>query len=388
MAAPLLAARRGSDGFCELGHKSDLGLFAIIEKRDKLNRYRLYRVGRGVIGMIHKSNGSFCFAILLATLLVGTFAKPALANDRKDAQDCNPASDPDRRISACMRILETGNLKNRVIAYNNLGSAWLQKGDCDRAIAYHDEAIRLDPKSYYAYHNRGMAWVEKGEYDRAIADYDQAIRLNPTESVHWNNRANAWAKKGDYDHAIADYTEAIRLNPKYSVAYALRGEKWRLKGDLDRALADQDRAITLDPKATLAYLERGDTLRYKGEFASAIRDYERAAHMEVPDWPPALTGLGFTYERMGDLATARSKFKQSSTSQYPDRFTDFVRSAMEAARAQLAALDSGVALPSIPISLSKATSATSIPTPAITAQRSLPLSSQRPWLSKATASRW
>jgi tetratricopeptide (TPR) repeat protein len=318
------------------------------------------------MGMIHKSIGTVCVAILFATLALVSCVKPGLASDQKDAQDCYQTADPDRRISACTRFLESRNLNKRAIAYNNLGLAWLQKGDFDRAIASFDEAIRLDPEYSHAYTNRGVAWGEKGEYDRAIADYDQAIRLNPTESVSWNNRANARAKKGEYDHAIADYTEAIRLNPKYSVAYALRGEKWRLIGDLDRALADQDRAIALDPQNPIAYVGRGDALRYKGEFTRAIADYERALHI-VHDFLPALTGLGLIYEKLGDLAAARAKFEQVSTSQNPDRFRDIHKSALETARAQLAALDSGVALPSIPISPSKATSATSIPTPTVSA---------------------
>jgi tetratricopeptide (TPR) repeat protein len=251
------------------------------------------------------------------------------------------------------------------LSFNNRGNAWNGKGEFDRAIVDFNEAIRLDPEYALAYNNRGIAWNDKGQFDRAIGDYNEAVRLNPKFDAPYQNRGNSYNSKGEYDRAIADYSEAIRLAPTAAL-FAARGESWMLKGDLDRALADQDRAITLEPKSPLAYIERGDTFRYKGEFARAIADYEQALR-NLPDYIPALTGLGLTYEKMGDLANARARFEQSSSSPSPIRFRDVSKSALETARARLAALDSGVVQPSIPISLPKAASATSIPTPAISA---------------------
>jgi Tfp pilus assembly protein PilF len=253
------------------------------------------------------------------------------------------------------------------------------KGDFDRAIANYDEAIRLDPKYVNAYNNRGNAWHEKGEYDRAIVDYTEALRIDPKSAMSWTNRAIIWAALGQYDHAIAEYTEAIRLDPKAYRAYALRGAAWQMKGNLDRALTDQDRAIALNPNSDLVYNSRGDTFRYKGEFTRAIADYEHALQTQFS--LPALTGLGLTYEKMGDLAAARSKFEQVSTSQDPSQLTDVSKSSVETARARLAALDSGAVQPSIPNSLPKATSATSIPTPAV------PVPSVEPAIVKATAAK-
>jgi tetratricopeptide (TPR) repeat protein len=359
---------------------------------------------------------------------------PAIALNRKDAQDCSQTDDADRTIMGCTRVLASSNLSDRdravaynnrgiayrtkgdfdrgiadnsevirinpksvfsyysrgldyhakgeydraiadfneairlapkfALAYNDLGNALVAKGDFDHAIANFDEAIRLDPKFMFAYNNRSMAWHNKGEYDRAIADLDEAIRLGPKDANVYNNRGLAWQDKGEYDRAIADLDEAIRLAPRQPTIYASRGEIWRLKGDLDRALADQDQAIALLPGGALIHVKRGDTLRYKGEFARAIADYEQALR-KYSEFVPALTGLGLTYEKMGDLATARVKFEQALASQDPDRSHDVSKSALETAGARLAALDAGVVQPSIPISLSKATSATSIPTPAV-----------------------
>ena len=115
-------------------------------------------------------------------LLVGLTAwtSPALADDDSDWPNCNGA-DGDSAIAACTRILRRGEAaqSDLAIAYNNLGLAYENRGEPDRAIAALDEAIALDPQLASAYNNRGFAYNNKGQYDRAIGDLDQAIGLNP-----------------------------------------------------------------------------------------------------------------------------------------------------------------------------------------------------------------
>ena len=50
------------------------------------------------------------------------------------------------------------------------GNAALRKRNCDLAIAYYTEALRLKPDYANAYCNRGDAYDEKGDQVKAIAD--------------------------------------------------------------------------------------------------------------------------------------------------------------------------------------------------------------------------
>jgi tetratricopeptide (TPR) repeat protein len=308
-------------------------------------------------------------------LAMALFASNAMAVNFKDMVDCSQSSDLDRQIAGCTRTLASPDLARPAIPFAYRGDAWRSKGEFDRAIADYSEAIRLEPDLATVHASRGNVWMEKGEYDRAISDLDEAIRLapkftliynTPKFALLYNSRGVVWQAKGEHDRAIEDFDRAVRIDPRFAVAYANRGESWRLKGDLDHALTDQDKAIALDPNGLLAHAARADTLRYRGEFKRAISDYERALRSR-PDYIPALTGLGLTYEKMGNLANARIKFEQAVASRNRERLIDVSKSAVETARARLAALDSGAAQPSIPNSLPKATSATSIPTPAVAA---------------------
>jgi tetratricopeptide (TPR) repeat protein len=255
-------------------------------------------------------------------------------------------------------------------AYNGRGNAYRSKGEPDRALADYNEAIRLNPNWSFPYNGRAGAWREKGDFDRAIADANEGVRLDPKAAVAFNNRALFWRDMGDLNRALSDDNEAIRLEPKFDKPYSNRGEIWRLKGDLDRALEDQNQAIRLDTNNSTNYVLRGDTYRYKGELERALADYDQALVLE-PDAIPAFTGRGLTFEKAGDFARSRTEFVKALASRSQSR-SGINKSALETARARLAALDSGAPQPVIPAAPSKATSATSISTPKLTAVTSAP----------------
>ncbi len=327
-------------------------------------------------------------------------ASPIFAQTREQAiKDCNQENDPDRRISGCTQLIKGGTLSDRQLsfAYNSRGNAWRDKDDNERAIPDYNEAIRLNPSYSHSYLGRGNAHREIGEFDRALADYEMALRLDPRDPYVYHGRANVLVDKGQFDRAIADETEAINLDPKYAESYAgravahsrnrdfdralrdhdeairlsprepryysSRGATWRLRGDLERSLADLNMAIQLAPSHTLALTFRGDTYRYMGKLDRAIADYDRALR-SGPQFRPAFVGKALTYERMGDLTRSRAEFMKAiaSTSQLK---ADVNKSALETARARLAAFDSGAPQPVIPAAPQRAASENSIPTPVL-----------------------
>ena len=332
---------------------------------------------------------------LAAAAVLALLAVPASAAP-KDTADCEQMTNPGLKVAACTRILQSGPANDAKTAayhhrgvgfllqtkfdqaivefnealridptykrsYNSRGNAWKGKGELDIAIADYNEAIRLDPNFAFPYNGRANAWYNKGEWDRAIADYDEVIRLDPSLAAPYANRGMAWRGKGDLDRALADENEALRRDPKNVVVYANRGEIWRLKGDLDRALIEQEQSVRLDPKSPLPFLSRGDTYRYRGDFNRAFADYDQALRL-TPDYIPAFVGRGLTFEKLGNVARARAEYEKAINSKSQFR-GDNAGSALETARARLAAFDSGAVQPVIPPAPSRVTSAVSIPTP-------------------------
>jgi tetratricopeptide (TPR) repeat protein len=155
------------------------------------------------------------FGLLIGASLLLVTAPTVLTANQRDWDDCK-ASDPERSIAGCTRILERKDesIRNLSVADNDRGLAFRRRGDPDRSIADFGEAMRLDPKNATHFYNRGLAYGDKKELDRAIADHTEAIRLQPRFTIAYASRGSAYEAKGECDRAAADYNEAVRLETK------------------------------------------------------------------------------------------------------------------------------------------------------------------------------
>jgi len=93
--------------------------------------------------------------------------------------------------------------------------------------------------------DRGSAYLIRGEYDKAISEFNKALEINPRDSETYRNRGSAYMNKGHYDQAISDFTKALEINPKDAVAYNNRGRAYYFKGNYERSWEDFDKAEDL-----------------------------------------------------------------------------------------------------------------------------------------------
>lgn len=160
----------------------------------------------------------------------------------------------DEKIRACSFLIDArnGDSDQLAVLYTSRGAAWRQKGDLDRAVADHDEAIRLQPGSALLYFNRAITWQSKDAAAPAIADYGEAIKRAPGFVLAYRNRGDLLYGKGDYTGAMRDYDAVIRLTASDSRALTMRGlAKWQL-GDGDGGKADIAAAMRIDLATTVA----------------------------------------------------------------------------------------------------------------------------------------
>ncbi len=116
-----------------------------------------------------------------------------------------------RFSDALNQITETTSILDRSLVDFYRGTAYLQKGDYDRALADFNQTIKLQPNFVQAYANRGLIYLTKSDNDRALADLNQTLKLQPNFVPAYNNRGLIYYTKGNYDLAIADFTQALKL---------------------------------------------------------------------------------------------------------------------------------------------------------------------------------
>ena len=77
-------------------------------------------------------------------------------------------------------------------------------------------AIKLDPKYARGYRIRADTYRDKGDYERAIADHTEAIRFDPKAVNLYFARGRMNLHVGALPKAAADLNQASDLNPKYA----------------------------------------------------------------------------------------------------------------------------------------------------------------------------
>jgi tetratricopeptide (TPR) repeat protein len=232
--------------------------------------------------------------LLLSLFLVGAATTTSTAQSPLDACFSADASTSlDLRIDSCTILIQPGRLsKDRLAqAFQNRGTAYLDKGDTERAIQDLDQAISLDPNYANAFNSRGVAYEAKGDNGRAIQDYDQAIRLDPDNANAINGRCWVRAALGQLQAALADCNESLRLRPNNSNTLDSRGFVYLRLGRWDDVITDSDAALRANPRNAWALFERGIAKRRKGDLIGGDADISASRAID-PNAEKEFTGLG------------------------------------------------------------------------------------------------
>ncbi len=195
-------------------------------------------------------------------------------------------------------------------AHINLGSALIDKGRTDEAIACFDKAIEIDPRYAPAHSNLGKALHDKGRTDEAIARYNKAIEIDPRFAMAHYNLGKALHDKGRTDEAIARYNRAIEINPRYAMAHSNLGKALHDMGRMDEAIACFDKAIEIDPKYAMAHSNLGVALAAKGRMDEAIACFDKAIEID-PKYAPAHYNLGNALEAKGRMDEAIARYNKA-----------------------------------------------------------------------------
>lgn len=196
-------------------------------------------------------------------------------------------------------------------AQSSYGTATLETGEVEEALALHERAIALKPEDPKLYAARAEVYLKIGDVDGARADIAHALTLNPQCAEARLQRAVILAGEGHVDEAIAEYDQLVDYGWGYQQAYFNRARAYAFKGDHDRALADYDQAIKLSDEPTLAHAWRAETYYKIGNYDRAIADCGRAMARTTSTpiaWTMAFVIRGKCYAARGEDDLAAEHF--------------------------------------------------------------------------------
>jgi hypothetical protein len=101
-------------------------------------------------------------------------------------------------------------------SYYRIANILHQCGDYDKAIPAYREAIKYNPKDYFAHNNLGAILWEKGRPEEAVKEFLAAIDLHIDDEDHYQahtNYAVFLLQGGKFDEAVKELTKAYTLHP-------------------------------------------------------------------------------------------------------------------------------------------------------------------------------
>ena len=180
-------------------------------------------------------------------------------------------------------------------SYNNLGAAYYNHKDTEKAIASFKKAIELNPSCVLAYTKLTSLYAEIGREKEAIALLKNAI------ATDYGNRAEYYYYLGiiyrnikDNEKAIASFQKAIELKRNFSKAYANLGIVFQDIGNSDEAILLYKKALAINSEEEKACNNLALIYTDMGRDKEALALYKRLTEIN-PRYVDAYVNLGRLY---------------------------------------------------------------------------------------------
>jgi tetratricopeptide (TPR) repeat protein len=198
---------------------------------------------------------------------------------------------------------------NAWIAHNNLGTALLDQGRFEEAVAHCSEALRINPNHAKIHCALGAALAGQGRFEEATRRFSEALRLEPNAEAH-NDIGSALNELGRFEEAISHFSQAIRLRPGFAEAHANLGLGLAKQGRLGEAVPHFSEALRIEPDFEGAHYNLGLALAGQGKMKEAIPYFFEAVKIK-PDFAEAHYNLGALLAGQGRLGEAIRHFSEA-----------------------------------------------------------------------------
>ena len=180
------------------------------------------------------------------------------------------------------RVNPISDLTATALFYSNRGAEALRAERLDEAVAWLEDAVRVDPELASAWVNLGVAQRRSGRAEAAEGSYRRALEIDPRASSALANLAVLLRMNG----RTAEAEELLRLTAtthnRNPFTYIALGDLSLRYGRLDEAERFYSRARRLGPDEAAPAAALGEVLLRRGERRAAEKLLRRAQRLQ-PD---------------------------------------------------------------------------------------------------------
>lgn len=198
--------------------------------------------------------------------------------------------------------------------YINLGNAYQEKGEYEKALAYWHEALKRKGDLPQVYVNMGNVEKNRGNKDIAEMDYRMAIKLLPEYGLAHYNLGLLLEEKGSTEEALQHLEQATRFmygkrdsQLRQGLAHYQFARICITHGNIDKAISHLLWAERLYPNYAPLYLLKGLVSK---EPETARLSFTQALELN-PKYGEAYFYLGLLDWQSGDKTKAEELWKQA-----------------------------------------------------------------------------
>lgn len=191
-------------------------------------------------------------------------------------------------------------------AHVQLGVAYANAGDYEKALEHCLEAQRISPNEHSVLVNLGLVQTKLKRWNEAEQSWRAALRVLPTDAAAYGYLGEAIEAQGRPVEAEQAYAESVRLDPKYVWAHEKRGRVLLSMGKFDEAITAFRSAATVNGAYATLWSGLGASLSSAGQYTESFSAYRRALELD-----PANADIRLSYARALALSSdSRGALKQ------------------------------------------------------------------------------
>ena len=204
----------------------------------------------------NRANSFVFFLILLASFTLAAPQGTQPQATRSGSAQTKTANAPASRSAEAARL-------------NNLGTAYMNQQQFEKAAKLFQQAHKLDPNLSVAHLNEGIALVNLQKSDDARRILEEVIQQEPENAHAWYNLGLLDKGIADNDAALAAFQHAVEYAPKDANAYYFLGLMYSQKQQPKEAIAAFQHAMRIEPYHASAEFGLARAYQKDGQSAEA-----------------------------------------------------------------------------------------------------------------------
>ncbi len=145
-----------------------------------------------------------------------------------------------------------------------------------QALQAYEEALRMDPRNFYAWNGKGTTLYNQGNYKKAFECYQRATEIEPSNAIVWVSAGLVLNCLQRYQQALVHFERALSLDPQYVAAWNGKADAQLDMNMPDEAHVSYEQALAYDPNSFQAWNGLGNARSSLRNYQGAVEAYTHA----------------------------------------------------------------------------------------------------------------